>query len=55
MKLFPKSGPTPRQGFALRSLSLKIGEFISWEEIDKMTKKEATVKISEMIKKLEDK
>ena len=51
--MFPKSGPTPRQGFALRSLGVKIGEPISWEEIDKMTKQEATIKISEIVKKLE--
>lgn len=53
--MFPESGPTPRQGFALMSLGVKTGEPISWEEIDKMTKLEASKKISELIKKLEGK
>ncbi len=46
-----KDSPTYRQGTYLRHLGHVLGEFIDWEDIEVMTKYEASIKIAELEKR----
>lgn len=49
-----EGGVSYRQGFYLRRLSDVTGEHVTWDDIDNMTKREASEKIAELLKIVED-
>jgi len=53
--MMQKYSVTPRQKFALRNLSMKLGDPLGYEYLDKLDKQEANKLIKEYIKELKGK